>query len=639
MAPVKLTRAEFALAGLDLFPPSVREEILSDRDFRLQHGVRYSATIKFAPSDLVLSREAFLDAIRKLLARNGPTVIPVTGSDWSVALEGEDGKPTLVLIGKDGRIEFEPYFFLSPDPAERLAWFDKEIAELGLETGDLASWRSILAGSQIENDDVEPLLNDLRLAPVSVRETIAHELRRPELRGHVFAPRRRVYYERLIGTCSKARFEEFAATTGKETIGKHLKEKTLEGLKAAIAMSAHSNLSQLIDLKEFDQATVAALYTWLEQSGDLNSRLGGIEIGLAALNVHPQLEKSLLTLCRDLAEDNPEREESRWKLFNSLFVLIESELAKAYELRTQPPYWRRLAAMTQTAIVEREVLQAGTGAKIFNDWIEGGREFLFYCQTLVDLRQEPRWLPDFAFAEQWRAEFLGRIYGAACKHDAQIKSAELRELLLGQVEGSVRARFDIMRALLPGPLEGGVAPLLEMPEKFHNDLQTKLQDDTLTPLSFAALTNAALMYRLGPNVAQVATDALKRARHDLRKVGAGQEVFSLLSGLAITAAVTRNRELADQVRVLARGLQRRLDEKISLENMIRIAVIAAASRDETQAWNQFVGDWLTEMAFEDISKGEANVLATYIGCMRHFEPLLWRSCAKAMAACNSLLAA
>jgi hypothetical protein len=75
-----------------------------------------------------------------------------------------------------------------------------------------------------------------------------------------------------------------------------------------------------------------------------------------------------------------------------------------------------------------------------------------------------------------------------------------------------------------------------------------------------------------PNVAEAVTDALRRARHDLRKIGSSKEIFSLLGELAMR-----------EVRILPRSLQRRLSDKIPIKSMVRIALITAASREDAES--------------------------------------------------------
>jgi hypothetical protein len=116
---------------------------------------------------------------------------------------------------------------------------------------------------------------------------------------------------------------------------------------------------------------------------------------------------------------------------------------------------------------------------------------------------------------------------------------------------------------------------------------------------------------------------------------AENDAFSLLSGLATVAAVTRSTELADEVRILARVLRRRPGVDIAPEDALRIAMIAAASHRDKASWCKFVGEWLTELAYEDMSREKAANLYQLVGVLCLLEPNLLETCARAEAALSA----
>ena len=135
--------------------------------------------------------------------------------------------------------------------------------------------------------------------------------------------------------------------------------------------------------------------------------------------------------------------------------------------------------------------------------------------------------------------------------------------------------------------------------------QISAEIDKLTPKSFAKLVNSALIFRLDQQLARLAADALRRVKYQLIRLKSKDQAFSLLSGLATVAAVTRTIELSEDVRVLLRVIRRRQDNKITPDNTMKIAMVAAAAYGEDSAWRTCVGEWLTELAFEDITRDEA----------------------------------
>jgi hypothetical protein len=248
------------------------------------------------------------------------------------------------------------------------------------------------------------------------------------------------------------------------------------------------------------------------------------------------------------------------------------------------------------------------------------------------MRREPPWNPDFVLPEQLNAEFIGRIIGAAHPNTPKVKSSGLRELLTGSDANGLQSRLNFPFSFLPGPLEGGVESVTEMPSDVEEKLRSDLQEAELTPRSFVSLVNSALIFRIGPSLAQLAAEGLRRVKHQLRQIKSQDEAFSLLSGLATVASVTRSADLADEVRILMRVVRRRPGIEIAQENAMRIALVAAAANPDLTKWCKFVGDCMAEFAFEDVSTDEALGLRHHIHVLRQLEPQLWVTTGRADAA-------
>jgi hypothetical protein len=90
--------------------------------------------------------------------------------------------------------------------------------------------------------------------------------------------------------------------------------------------------------------------------------------------------------------------------------------------------------------------------------------------------------------------------------------------------------------------------------------------------------------------------------------------------------------LADELQILVRRYRHDAEYALSIQEVIRICLIAAASRSELSEWTKFVGDWLTELAFSDLNDDESQGFHSCLNCLCHAVPELWVSCARADAA-------
>lgn len=626
-----------AAESLRLFPPFIRQALLEDAGFRDRHGIYTDATITFGSSGLSFKRSIFFSAVRAALGGAADTALTAPdGTKWRVGAEDRDGG-RIVALKQDKRKVFLPgLLILSPNREERLSELDRDAAAAGLDDSTISEWRARVADAPVADEDVESIRSELRNSPLRVASAITEELESGETSVAALAPREPHYYERLVGAwCGQRTLSEFVSTTGAEHIRKLIARNATQGLKLALLMSAHQSFSEVIAGEPLPLSVLSEVFEQLTKTGDRFSQVGAIEIGLGLLPEHPELEAYLPPLVRQIIADEP-AVDGRLTLLSHLIVLVGGEIAKGRILAARPPYWRQLAAITQAALIERELVAAGVDQadSRFLEWTRQGRGQYFFLQAMVDLRQEPRWLPDFVSPDQLKSEFLGRLAGAAQKHKANIQSDELRALLLGTEEGGVQSLLRFPFPFLPGPLEGGVEASSEMPEEIKVAVREQLAAEAIKPSSFAALVNSALVFKIHADHPDLAASALRRAKYQIRGGENPGLHFSLLSGLATVAAVTRSEVLANDIRILTRAARRRLG--IGTEDAMRIGLIAASAFSDKKEWAKVVGDWMTELAFEDQDDMAAAKLLSHIRVLVLLEPELWRTCTKAEAALASI---
>ncbi len=385
-------------------------------------------------------------------------------------------------------------------------------------------------------------------------------------------------------------------------------------------------------MPELSGPELAAIFSRIKSDGDPLSKVAAVEVALEHLHDHPELETFITAVVRDFIQDGAKDDRSDFTLYSWVAILIASQLSRKKVFYGQPPFYRKQAALSQASLVMR----AFSGSRVDRaETVRWAKELNwsqdFYIQGLVDLRSEPRWLPDFISGDQIRFDFLGRIRNAAAVNESKIKSPFLRSLLLG-AESPLWMACEWPFAGFPGPLEGALKPHGAVPHHVLDQVRDALGADILTSRSFAGLVNLSMAHPLPGELADLAAKALKRTRYTVENLDEDGVVFSMISGLAVVASVTRSEELSEAVRVLARVLRRRKRFTPGATDEIRIALVAAAAFEEQEKWAEYVGDWLTELAFEVSDRVEAANLLVFVREVARCEPLLARGLAKAKAA-------
>lgn len=627
-------RAAMAHAALEFVPPLIRKSLLDEPEFRQEYGFRTEAVLGFGDSSVSIQRTGIFDAVRQCLA--GSVELKVTDADdreWQLRNEAEAGQPAkLVMLSEERRLILPDFAVLSPEAAVRLRSLDEAAFDVNLPTSAQDMWLEILAERALEDDEIDPFHSDFRDTPVHLMRAIRGEILAGQSSVSSLAPCSRRYFDRLVGAYDgSTSVRDYAAGSGGRFLAQLSAWRPYEGFLFSLFLSSHSALTAEIGVDRLDREDLARAYDLLEKRGDMLSRLGAIEVGLRILPENPEIEPFLIRLIQKIRDDDVDSATSEFRLFAALFVLVDGELARTRLMCAEPPFYRRLTSLSQAALVHRQLVNSGVEYDAFCGWAFNNRGERYYMQSLSDMRLEPRWNPDLAAASQMKAEFFGRLMIAASTYEANIKESDLYALILGAGSTSLHSLSEFPAPYLPGPLEGAEDTPNVLPSDLSEAIEAQLKDE-VGPSAFIALVNSAMIFRVDAGQADLAAKALKLGNHRLANVKDKSQILGVVNGLATVAAVARNAALADELRTLMRRYRRDPQFGFSIEEDMRVCLVAAASRAELTDWRDFVGEWLTELAFGEFEGEDGSVFHSHLQCLCHSVPELWVSCGKADAA-------
>ena len=635
--------SEFAMAiniVLRLFPASIQEALIKDDSFRQRYGLISDAHVSFEDAGLSIQRSKLFNGIREIFSGNDeqPVFKDKEGEEWRLEVTEVDGLRRILLSQKKRRL-FLPICLttLSQDLSERLAGFEREADDVNFPDKAISIWREKLSLGLLSDNEVSSLEKELEETPSRILDSITSELDGGTFSFPLSIPKSRRYYNQLVGKYQEGlNIKEYAHEVVREHIQKLMLWRPYDGFLFSLLLSSHSSNTSLIDIEHLEEAELIKAYKWLQINGDMFSQLGAVEIGLSVLNKYPTIEPYLKSIIEQIRDDDPDDAQSRFGLLSALVILVDGELSRTKVLRGSPPFWRRLASIAQASLIERCTISVPGDVAKFAEWGLEARAQPFYIQSLTDLRLEPRWIPDFMSSRQLKAEFICRIINSADQNIEKIESFDIHELLIGKGTNSLRVLIDFPHSFFPGPLEGDIDSQIPPPDELVRSIKEQLSEPILQPKSFATLVNSALIYRLDSDQVKLASKALRTAKHQLRQVESKELLFTTLRGLAIVAAVTRSEDLADELIILTRK-SRGCDSgnKLSADEAMWIGLIAAASHSELADWCEFVGKWITEIAFQPLQQDEVAMLHSHVNQLCHIVPELWHTCGRAEAALST----
>ena len=628
-------RSAMAQAALELVPPLIRKTLIDESEFRDEYGFRTEAVLAFGDSGVSIQRSELFDAIRKVLSGASELEVADTdGREWKLNNDSEESEPPAIAISRGKQRLILPGFaVLSPDSATRLRSLYEAASDVNLPTSARDSWRNVLSERAFEDDEVNQFHSDFGDTPVHIAQSIRSEIVTGQSSVSSLVPSSRRYFERLVGAYDgSSSIRDYAAGAGRQFFEQLSAWRPYDGFLFNLFLSSHSAMTAEIGVERLGSEDFVRAFDFLEKHGDRISQLGAIEIGLRVLPERPEIEPLIIRLIEQIRDDDVDGSASGFKLLSALFHLVDGELSSTRLMSAEPPFYRRLASLSQAALIHRQFVDSGVENDTFCEWAFNIRGEQYYLQSLADMRLEPRWNPDLAAAAQMKADFFGRIMIAAKNYEKNINDGELHDLVLGIVPGSLHSLSEFPRPYFPGPLEGAESSPNILPAELSEAIDAQLGVDEVGPSSFIALVNSALFFRVASDQAELAAKALKLGSYRLANVEDRSQLLGILNGLATVAAAARSRALADELRILVRRYRRDAQYGFSIEEAMRICLVAAASRADLNDWREFAGDWLTELAFSDLEGNDGEVLHSYLQCLCHAVPELWVSCGRADAA-------
>ena len=634
MSNTPYVRAAMAQAAMGLVPPLIRNTLLEEREFREEFGFKTDAVLAFGDSGVSVQRSALFDAIREILL--GVSELDMADTEereWKLRNEAENGDlPTLVISADERRLVLPDFAVLSPDPAIRLRSLDEATSDINLPASAQNAWRDILSGRPLEDDEIDQFYSDFRDTPVHVARSIRSEIKTGQSSMSSLVPSSRRYYERLVGSYDGSlSVRDYATGAGRQFIEQLSDWRPYDGFLLSLFLSSHSALTAEITVGHLESEELVHAFDFLEKQGDRLSQLGAIEVGFRILPESPEIEPYIISLVKQIRDDDTEGSDQGLKLLSALFILVDGELSRTRLMSAEPPFYRRLVSLSQAALIHRQFVNFGADSS-FCEWAYSNRGEQYYMQSLADMRLEPRWNPDLAVASQMKADFLGRIMIAAKNYEDNFKDSALHGLIFGTEADSIQSLCDFPHAYYPGPLEGAEDSPNTLPTDLSETIEEQLTAEEVGVSSFIALVNSAMIFHVDSDQVELAAEVLKQANYRLAKLKNKSQLLGILNGLATVAANSRNPPLADELRILLRRYRHDNRYGVSIEEAMRICLVASASHKELMEWREFAGDWLTELAFWDFEGHEGNVLHSHLRCLFHAVPELWVSCARADAA-------
>jgi len=633
-------RSVVAKLTLEFAPPSIRNDLLDNISFLEKYNLKPEVILSIGGPDNRFLRSKLFDAIREVLSGTKKSKILDTSDQlWEFEITEKNNKHRFLLSRNGQKLLLPDFAVLSPDRAVRQYVIDERITGNNLPDYTIDKWRQILIERDLYDEEVDAFESETNNTPIACSRRIRIEIEQGQIQISSLVPKSRSYFECLVGVYDgSANIQEYASKIIKPLFDQNMTWKSYDGFLLNLLLSSHSFITANINIDSISSEDLVRVFTFLESNGDRISQLGAIEVGLRIIPSRSEIEPILVNIIKQIRDDDINQKTSGFNVLSALFMFVDGELSRLRMFVSDPPFYRRLAALAQAALIHRQLINSSLNVENFCKWLLDSRAEQFYMQSLTDIRLEPRWNPEFAVGSQMKFDFLGRIIIAAKNYEINIKESPLFDLLKKVESESLNSGHNLFAYYLPGPLEGQEQSINVMPNELKKEIETRLNQKDVELSSFIALVNSALIYHIESPYAELAAKALKLGNHRLANIKDRSQLLAIMDGLASVAAATRSNTLADELQILIRRYRHDAQYSLSINEDIRICLVAAASHKNLNAWSNFVGKWLTELAFSDMEIRDGLTLNSHLYYLCYTVPELWMSCGRADAALKAFIA-
>lgn len=618
---------------LNKTPKSLEQALIIDGTLFRELNLPIKTTICFQEPDVEFFQEEFYQSINSVVSgEQNLTINDLNGNHWQLSKSTlEYGLSTVKIENDSDEILINFASLLSSNPDLRRKYLNEYKNDIYISDNEISNWDDIVSSRLLKIEELDILLLELSNTPITEERKIQEVLTSSLIEIDELIPHSTQYYEKLIGCYDGSlTIKDYAQKTVKPLIRNLIQKKPAQGALCSLYLSAHSSITETMNLDNIGIENIQKIYDFIIKHGDRTSQIGAIEIGFRMISDYPELEPILVNLIKSIYEENLSQQTDGFYLLSALFIFVDGELSKKQFFKSKPPFYRRLASISHSSLLFRQILGAGLSSIKFCNWLISGK-YRFFLQSWVDMRLEPRWEPDLSEAFQLKTEFLSRIRNVSIKYKEKIKSDELRELVSLLINDVFISPLDFLQSILPGPLEGNLLENHNLPKKFEKVIMDQLENEIISPDSFFALSNSARIFSINTRLVDFAVETIKRSNYHISNINDREQVLNMMYGLSSVSAVCRNTVLANEVKKLTRQLRNDPQINLSILEILRICLVSAASFEKINDWRLFIGEWVVEIALYDLEDDEGKDLLNSLDTLMQIDPGLWFTCGKAEA--------
>jgi hypothetical protein len=387
---------------IDPLPAAVRGEVFLDNSFCSRFGI--SPKFWFAlDAEHSVETGSLHNALRKALAGKKTAMLALRDGRRVCAKRSRRGHNAQILLGNRG-FGFPDSDLLSLTKATRIKALKRVLATRPLLPTEEKKWLAIGEERTLQDREYIELMTNLAATPEGFRAMFAKP---KDLDSDMLLPDAPEYYARLIAPMDNSKeLDTFIGGALATARGALLQKSPAIALRRIAYSALWQPLIPFDLLQSLRLSDVSALL----KANDPFSLLCGFELCRALVAGDPGFVDLGTQFLSKLLLDK-EASVRRCTLFATFALIATVNIRNAAKASDAPLFWVRLAALTHAGLMT-DALSAIPDAEGMLRWASKNFAPSYLWSTVVDLRDAPRWSPEWIDPDYLQAELVGRIQGA-----------------------------------------------------------------------------------------------------------------------------------------------------------------------------------------------------------------------------------
>ena len=612
-------------------PYSLSQALLQEKDWPERFSIPRQTVVRIAEPGPHFDQTALYDVARSALEDVGSVYVLLDKHDASWNCSSSD---TYSLSCTDGTtiVDLPELRYVASLRDLRIEGLEA-LAKLSLPRSAMKEWLHRLERRPLYNEEITALHEDVRATPDTVRRHVEQAAHVGSFKWNEVIPTDDLYCTRLIGRPAQSQTLERYLGGGFRHWFEELPDTSNgEAVKASLLACGLGEISKEASKLFRGKADVFEIVNWATKHDMPGVRVAALEVFLPWSVEDESLRQPLAQLLEAVVVADLASESSPYRFYVDLYFAVGGHVASGLYLREHTIFYQHLYISAQVNLLQGCFSASGVDTTTLARGMREDKGFAFTMRALVDMAEWPRWHTKCLTPEMVHGDHLGRIWIAAQGLQETLPECELRNLLFGEIQNSLRPKVLFPFSYMPCPIEGSRSTVCNQSAETRMAINEQLGERPASDHTFAGLISAGMTCGVFPDQSQKASEALRSIDTRFSDMEDEDHLWIVLDGLAQIAAQSRNASMASEVVRLCRNHSSGVKESIGYANAVGIGLAASAAIEESTERFRFLAGLAEYFAFRDMSKEDCAVLVGNLAMLCRVEPDLYPFLSKSISA-------